>query len=73
MRLEVGGGAVEDVEAVALELDTLGSVCIYAGEPGGVEDLDECADGVRGEEGRVEDSGERAKVECACPGRLGGG
>ena len=48
---EVGGGAVEDVEAVALELVALRSVRLDGGQPGGVEDLDEGGDVVGGEEG----------------------
>lgn len=74
MGLEVGGGAVEDVEAVALHLcavDCTGAV--DGGQPGCVEDLDEGADGVRGEEGGVEDGGEGAEVECAGAGGGGGG
>ena len=49
---EVGGGGVEDVEAVALDLGALG---LDGGQPGGVEDLDEGLDAVGREEGGVED------------------
>lgn len=71
--LEVGGGAVEDVEAVGLEGEPLLCVGVHGGEPGCVEDLDEGADGVLGEEGGVEDGGEGAEVEGAgvCLGRRG--
>ncbi|KAJ3001136.1 hypothetical protein NUW54_g6624 [Trametes sanguinea] len=44
MRAEVGGGGVEDVEAVALELVSLCGVSVHGGEPGSVEDLDEGVD-----------------------------
>lgn len=73
VRLDVGGGAVHDVEAVALEVDALLCVCVDGGEPGGVEDLDECGDVCACEEGGVEDGGEGAEVECACGGALVGG
>lgn len=46
---------------------------VDGGQPGCVEDLDEGADGVRGEEGGVEDGGEGAEVECAGAGGGGGG
>ena len=61
MRLEVGGGAVEDVEAVALELDALLCVGVDGGQPGSVQDLNEGGDVVRLEEGGVEDGGEGAE------------
>ena len=65
MGAEVGGGAVEDVEAVALEPVSLRGVRLDGGEPGCVEHLDEGLDVVRGEEGGVEDGGEGAEVESA--------
>ena len=65
MGAEVGGCAVEDVEAIALELVALCGVRLDGGEPGRVEDLDEGLDAVRGQEGGVEDGGEGAEVERA--------
>lgn len=59
---EVCCGAVHNVESVALDLDTLRCVCIYAGEPGRIEDLNESAYGMRVEEGGVEDCREGAEV-----------
>jgi hypothetical protein len=47
VRLEVCRGVVEDVEPVALELDTLRCVRIYTGEPRRIEDLYEGTDGIR--------------------------
>ncbi len=44
MRTEVCRGAVEDVEAVALELVALCCVGLDRGKPWGVEDLDEGLD-----------------------------
>lgn len=72
MRLQVRAGAVEDVETVALELDTLRSMPIHAREPRCVKHLDESADGVRREQGGVEDGGEGPEVECARPVRGAG-
>ena len=63
--LEVCGGAVEDVEAVALEFDTLLSMGIDTWKPWRVEDLDEGADVVGGEQRGVKNSRERSKVQCA--------
>ena len=65
VRAEVRGRAVEDVEAIALELVSLGGVRLYGGQPGRVEDLDEGGDVGGGEEGRVEDGGEGTEVECS--------
>ena len=64
---EVGGGGVEDVEAVALELDTLCGVCVDGGQPGRIEHLHEGTDGVRLEQRRVEDGREGAEEKCAGP------
>ena len=63
MGAEVSRRAVEDVEAVALELVPLRGVRLDGRQPGGVEDLDEGGDVVGGEEGGVEDGGEGAEVE----------
>ena len=65
MRAEVCGCAVEDVEAIALELVSLGGVGLYGGQPGRVEDLDEGGDLVAGEKGGVEDCGEGAEEQGA--------
>lgn len=65
---DVGGGRVEDVEAVALEGAGGGR---GVGDPGGVEDLHECCDTVLVEELLVEGGSEGAEVECAGVG--GGG
>lgn len=46
---EVGGAAVENVEAVALEFVALRGVGVDAWEPRSVEHLYEGADGMRGE------------------------
>ena len=73
MGAEVCGCAVEDVEAIALELVALGGVCLDGGEPWCIEDLDEGLDVMRGEEGGVEDGREGAEVECAGALLLRGG
>ena len=73
MGTEVCGCAVEDVEAIALELVALGSVRLDGGEPWCVEDLDEGLDVMRREEGGVEDGREGAEVECAGALLLRGG
>jgi hypothetical protein len=70
MRLEVGGGAVKDVEPITLHLS--GPVGIDGGEPRGIEDLDKGADGVSSEEGGVKDGLEGAEVECASAVGVGG-
>ena len=57
VRLEVRSGAVHDIESIRLELDALLCMSVDGREPGCVEDLDECADAMGGEEGRVEDGG----------------
>ena len=74
MGAEVRRGAVEDVEAVALEPVPLRGVRLDGGEPGCVEDLDEGGDVGLGEEDGVEDGGEGPEVECAglLAGRGGG-
>ena len=65
VRAEVRGRAVEDVEAIALELVSLGGVRLDRGQPGRVEDLDEGGDLVAGEKGGVEDCGEGAEEQGA--------
>lgn len=72
MRLQIRRRRIEDVEAEALELDAVLGVGVDGGEPGGVEDLHERGDVVRGEERGVEDRGEGAEVERAGVRRGGG-
>lgn len=66
MGTEVGGGAVEDIETIALELVALRGVRLDGWEPWRIKHLDEGLYVVGREEGRIEDGGERPEVECAC-------